>query len=137
MSKARRTPTLADAAEATAHFRAVIDRGRLSTWTVLVVCCDADARPTSQWHVVGCAADATPSECGAVLDDLVGRAEYGPPVTGLALGLTRPGGEEVQPYDRTWFRAYRRVCHQRGLTPYGVYTVTRSGARPVHIDDAA
>jgi len=49
----------------------------------------------------------------------------------------RPGGEEVQPYDRTWFRAFHRICHQLALTPYGVYTVTRTGARPVHIDDAA
>jgi hypothetical protein len=137
MSKSRRIPNLADAAEATAHLRLVIDREHLSARTVLVVCCDANAEPIHHWHVLGCIANPTPSECSAVLDDLVGRAEEGPPVTGLALALTRPGGEEIQPYDRTWFRAYHRICHHRGLTPYGVYTVTRSGARPVHIDDAA
>jgi hypothetical protein len=137
MPKERRIPTLADPAEAIAHLRAVIDRDHLATWTALVVCCDARGRPTDHWHVVGCAAEATPSECGAVLDDLVGRSEDGPAGMGLALGLTRPGGEEVQPYDRAWFRAYHRVCHQRRLTPYGVYTLTRTGARAVHIDDAA
>ena len=137
MSKPQRIPNLADAEEAEAHFQAVIDRDHLSTTTVLVVWCDGDARPTSHVHVIGCTPDASPSECTEVLDRLLTRVEGGPEFVGLALGLTRPGGEEIQPYDRTWFRALYRICHQRGLTPYGVYTVTRAGARSVHIDDAA
>jgi hypothetical protein len=131
------TPTLADPDQAQAHFRALIDRGQLASASALVVCCDAEGRPTSHWHVVGCDPDAAPSECTAVLQELLNRSEQGPSVRGLALGLTRPGGEEVQPYDRMWFRALHRVCHHRGLTSYGVYTVTRTGARPVSIDDAA
>ncbi len=137
MSKARRIPTLSDPREAEAHFTSAIDQSRLATPTVLVVCCDDQARPIHQWHVLGVDPDATPSECGCVLDDLVDRAEHEAPVAGLALGLTRPGSEQVQPYDRTWFRALYRICHQRGLSPFGVYTVTRAGARPLHIDDAA
>ncbi len=137
MSMPPRSPYLADADQAEAHFRAMIDRDHLASPTMLLICCDAAARPTSHVHVVGCAVDASPTECSEVLDRLLVRMPDWPPVAGLALGLTRPGGEEVQPYDRTWFRAYHRICHQRGLTPYGVYIVTRGGARPVHVDDAA
>jgi len=137
MSKTRPTPTLADADGATTHFQSLLDRDHLSSWSVVVVCCDDQVRPTQQWHVVDCAPDASPSECAAVLDNLLWEVEPGPAVAGLALGLTRPGGEEVQPYDRTWFRAYHRICHHRGFMTYGVYTVTRTGTRPVHIDDAA
>jgi hypothetical protein len=137
MSTSPRIPVLADAGQAEAHLRAMIDPDHLSSPTVLVVGCDGGARPTSHVEVVDCDLDAAPSECAEVLDRLLYRMEDGPPVMGLALGLTRPGGEQVQAYDRTWFRAFHRICHQRGLTPYGVYTVTRTGARPVHLDDAA
>jgi hypothetical protein len=137
MTKTRRTSTVADADAANAHFRAVIDRDQLTSASALVVFCDDQARPTNQWHILDCDVDPTPSECGGVLNELISRLADGPAPTGLALGLTRAGGEEVQPYDRAWFRGYHRICHLRGLTPYGVYIVTRIGARPVHIDDAA
>ena len=139
MSNGRRTPTLTDTEQAQSHFRSVVDRRHLATATALVVCCDSQGHPNAHLHVVDCDVEASPSDCTALLDELLSRVEgeVGPMVSGLAIGLTRPGGEEVQPYDRTWFRAFYRVCHQRGLTPYGVYTVTRAGARPVHIDDAA
>lgn len=130
-------PTLSDPDEAQAHFRSAIDASQLATTTALVVCCDAHAQLIHQWHVLDVDLGASPSECAAVLDSLVSQAEDDARVAGLALGLTRPGSEQVQPYDRTWFRALYRICHQRGLTPYGVYTVTRAGARPMHIDDAA
>jgi len=137
MSKNQRIPTLTDATEAADHLRAMIDSDQLSRRTVLVVGCDPRARPVAHWHLLDCAEDATPSDCSVVLGELVTRLELDSAIDGLVLGLTRPGGEEVQPYDRMWFRAYRRICHHRALRPYGAYLVTRAGARPVHIDDAA
>ena len=137
MTDVRRIPNLSNATEAADHLQTMIAPDQLSQRTALVVGCGPRARPTGHWHLVGCADEATPSECAAVLAELVARLELDSPVHGILVGLTRPGGEEVQPYDRAWFRAYHRTCHQAGLTPYGVYTVTRGGARAVQIDDAA
>lgn len=133
------TVSLTDPGQAEGHFRAMLDRRHLGSPTVLVVCCDHLGRPIHHVHVVDCDLDASPSECAVVLDELlerVGRDDGWRP-HGLALGLTRPGAEQVLAYDRAWFRALYRVCHRRGLTPHAVYTVTRAGARPLHIDDAA
>lgn len=139
MSRAQSTPRLTDPGEVEEHLRAAVDSRHLGTATALVICCDSDARPLAHFHVLDCDADASPSECAAVLDELiVGAAdEQEPAVGGLVLGLTRQGGDQVQPYDRSWFRALYRVCHRHGLIAFGVYTLTRAGARAVHIDDAA
>ena len=130
---------LTDPDQAAEHYRLVIDPGDLGRPTALVLCCDDDGYPATHLHLVDCDLDATPSDCAEVLDELLERLECHPhPVyAGVSLGLTRPGGDQVQAYDKAWFRALYRVCHRRGLDALGVYLVSRGTARPVHIDDAA
>lgn len=133
------TPRLTDPEDVAEHLRAALDSRHLGTPTALVICGDSAALPVNHFHVVDCDAEASPSECAAVLDELLARAasEDQAAVAGLLIGLTRPGGDQVQAYDRTWLRALHRVCHRYGLTAYGVFTRTRAGVRAVHIDDAA
>jgi hypothetical protein len=138
MSSLRRIVTLTNPEHARDHVRTLIDPGCLGSATALVVWCDDRGRPTQHLHVLECDMDAAPSQCAQVLDMLWDEAtRSGSPPSGIALGLTRPGDEQVQPYDRSWFRALHRVSHQRGLATYGAYVVTREGTRPLHIDDAA
>jgi hypothetical protein len=139
MSSLRRIVSLANPEQALDHIRSTIDPHCLASPTALVVWCDDRGRPTEHVHILECDLDAVPSQCAEVLDTLLDEAGrgVGPPPGGLALGLTRPGDEHVQPYDRSWFRALHRFSHRRGLTAYGAYVVTRSGARALHIDDAA
>lgn len=137
MTTTPRTPALSDSEQARAHISAMTEPDQLTEATVLVVGCDHRAEPVAHLRVVGCDPAATPSQCTAALDELLTRVPGDLSIQGLALGLTRPGGEEVQAYDRVWFRALHRVCVQRGLAAYGVYTVTRVGTRALQIDDAA
>jgi hypothetical protein len=139
MSTSPWIPRLNDPRDAVKHFRFSIQDHDLGTPTVLVVCCDVDARPVMHLHLVGCVLESTPTECADVMDALLERleGEQHPPYSGLAIGLTRPGGEHVQPYDRAWFKAFFRVCHRRALEAHGVYVVGRAGARAVQFDDAA
>ncbi len=139
MSKEAWIPRLSDPEEAAEHLALSIDRRDLGAATVLLVCCDALAHPVANLHVVNCDLQASPTDNAAVLDMLLDRLAHAghPAPSGLVLGLTRRGGEQVQPYDRAWFRAFYRLCHRRGLVPHGVYVVGRGGARAVHIDDAA
>jgi hypothetical protein len=139
MSSIRGIVSLANPELALDHVRTMIDPGCLGSPTALVIWCDARGHPTEHVHILECDVNAVPSQCAEVLDTLLDEAMRGtgPPPAGIALGLTRPGDEQVQPYDRSWFRALHRVAHQRGLTTYGAYVVMRTGARPLHIDDAA
>lgn len=132
-------PRLIDLDQAQRLLTMAIDPQYLGTPTALMLCCDAQSRPLGHIHLLRCALDCAPSDLSEILDSLVERAGLLEPtdLAGIALALTRPGGNEIQPYDRAWFRALYRVCHRRRLTPIGVYVVTRSGARAVTIDDAA
>jgi hypothetical protein len=132
-------PRLCDPAQAEHLFEMAVEPRFIGTTTALLVCCDNESHPLGHIHLLDCDLDAPPSELTDVLDHLLGRAAMIEPTTlaGLALALTRPGGDQVQAYDRAWFRALYRICHRRGLTTHGVYIVTRTGARPVTIDDAA
>jgi hypothetical protein len=115
------------------------DRRFFGRATALLVCCDDQARPLGHIHLLDCSLDCPASELTDILDTLVERAGLIEPtdLAGLALGLTRPGGDEIQTYDRAWFRALYRVCHRRALAAHGVYLVSRTGVRVVSIDDAA
>lgn len=139
MSRTPSTPHLTDPEDAEQHLHNVLDVRHVGTPTALVVCGDSAGVPIAHLHVLDCDAEASPTECAAVLDEMLARtaAGEGSPVAGLLMGLTRPGGDHVQAYDRAWLRALYRVCHRHGLTAYGVFTVTRTGVREVHIDDAA
>lgn len=132
-------PRLTDPRQAADHLLMMLDRRHLSTPTFMLVGCDVRGHPQFHVHVVDCDTDVSPTLCAEVFDGVI--AKYGhaeaTPVAGVVLALTRPGGDEVLPYDRICFRALHRVCHHRGLDAFGVYVVTRMGARPVHIDDAA
>ena len=132
-------PRLTDPADAAELYRLTIEPRDLGQPTTLVVCCDSDGHPVANMHLVECDPQPTPSECATVLEEVLARldSERVTAYAGLSLGLTRPGGEQVQPYDKAWFRAFHRVSHRRGLTALGVYVVSRRGARAVHIDDAA
>ncbi|MDX6298383.1 MAG: hypothetical protein QOI51_2240 [Nocardioidaceae bacterium] len=139
MSNSAWMPRLNDPDQAEDHFRRAVRGGDLTGATALLVCCDTESRPLAHLLVADCDLDASPSENADVLGMLLHafKRESTPSLAGLALGLTRPGSEQVQHYDRSWFRACYRVCHQRGLVCHGVYVVTRGRARAIHIDDAA
>lgn len=139
MPKTPDIPRLTDPCEAEDHFRLVIHPDHLGMTTALVICCDDQGRPGTHVQVLDCDASASPSECAEVLDTLLERlgAVVQPSEAGLCLALTRPGGAQVQDYDKAWFRAFHRVCHRRGVIPVGVYVVSRAGIRAVHVDDAA
>jgi hypothetical protein len=139
MSTKPRIPRLDDQDQAEDLFLLAIDRRFLGTPTALLVCCDADARPLAHAHLVECDLAPTPSALSDVLQAVLDRLEFAgtPEVAGVSVGLTRPGGEQIQHYDKTWFRAVHRVCHRRGLVVHGVYVVSPVGARAIHIDDAA
>lgn len=130
---------LSDPDEAEDHFRLAVSGAAIGGATALLVCCDRESRPVAHLLVADCDPDASPSENADVLEMLLQTftRESTPSLSGLALGLTRPGSEQVMPYDRAWFRACYRVCHQRGLACHGVYVVTGGRARAIHIDDAA
>jgi hypothetical protein len=132
-------PTVADPVEAQTLFQIVIESRFLTEATALLVCADEAGHPLAHIHLVECDPHACPTALAQVLDAVLERlSNAGPPALGsLALGLTRPGDEHVQSYDRAWFKALHRVCHSHGLLAYGVYVVTRTGVRAVHIDDAA
>jgi hypothetical protein len=139
MASEPRRPRLTDPHQAQELFTMAVERRFVGTATALLVCCDRLARPLGHIHLQACAVDCSPSELSEILDALVDRAGMIEPtaLAGLALGLTRPGGDQIQPYDRAWFRALYRTCHRRGLDAHGVYLVTRTGARMVTVDDAA
>lgn len=131
--------TFADSKQARDLFRLAIEPRFLAEASALVVCTDKQGFGVAHSHVVHCDPTEGPSRLAELLDSVVDRVEHvvGEPVGGLALGVTRPGDEQVQDFDRAWFRAMHRTCHRRQLVPYGVYVVCRAGVRAVHIDDAA
>lgn len=139
MTNTTRTPQLTNPQQAADHFTLMLERRHLSTPTFMLVGCDSRGHPLYHVHVVDCDADMSPTMCAEVFESVLAR--YGAldalEVAGVALAVTRPGGDEVLAYDRICFRALHRVCHHRGVAAIGVYIVTRSGARAVHIDDAA
>jgi hypothetical protein len=132
-------PRLSDPRQAQAVAELAFDPAYIGTPSAILICCDDESRPVGHIHLMHCQLESSPSELTEVLDALVDRAreiESGY-LGGLALALTRPGGDEVQAYDRAWFRALYRICHYRGLSAHGVFIVTRTGARQVTMDDAA
>jgi hypothetical protein len=140
MTGVHRLPDLSDPHAVAALAEQMADRDDLGAATALIVLCDERWRPRHQVKVVDCDPEPTPSDCDAVLSQVTAsRLAVGADwrLAGLAVALTRAGGEEVQPYDRAWLRALHRVCHRSGLRPLGVHVVTRTGTRAVQIDDAA
>lgn len=139
MTTPRNHPRLDDPRQAAEHFGHVCNPHNFGEYTLMVAWCDIEGTPLHHQEIVDCDPDAGPSDCTTVLTNLVAMADDADRCVpaGLALALTRPGGEHIQPLDRTWFRAFRRTCHTQGLTPFGVYLVGPYGVRPVHIDDAA
>jgi hypothetical protein len=132
-------PRLSDPQQAERLFEMAVEPRFLATATALLVCCDATSRPLGHIHMLDCDLDPPTSELTEILDHLLDRAAEIEPtaLAGLALALTRPGDASVSAYDRAWFRAFHRICTRLGLAQHGVYIVTRSGVRPVTVDDAA
>ncbi len=140
MKAPRRLPRLRDPQQAAHHLADIVNPRFYARHTLLVVLCGPGSEPTHHLEVVECPDEPTPSSCADVLDNILTMVLDDPatsPTTGLALAITRPGSEQVQPLDRVWFRALHRVCHTRGLLAHGVYVVGSHGARAIHIDDAA
>ena len=139
MSSNVRRPRLCEPGAAQALFELAVEPRFIGTATALLVCCDSTSRPLHHVHLLNCTLDSPATDLTAILDALIDRVLDGDPtqIGGVALALTRPGGDQIQPSDRTWFRAFFRLCHLRGLAAHGVYVVTRSGARVVTVDDAA
>jgi len=138
MLSPRRHPRLDDPAQAREHLALVCNPRHFNAHTFLLVLCDGLAEPLLHIEVVGCDPGAGPTDCTTVLDNLLFESCGGTPgLHGVALAMTRPGDEGVQPIDRVWFRAFHRLCHARRLRPLGVYVVGAHGARPIQIDDAA
>lgn len=138
MKSLRRHLRLDDTRQAREHLALVCNPRNFASHTLLLVLCNSRAEPLLHVEVVDCDPDAGPTDCSTVLDNLLFEScDSDTGLHGLALALTRPGGERVQAIDRTWFRAFHRTCHARGLRPLGVYVVGAHGARLVQIDDAA
>jgi hypothetical protein len=139
MTSPAHRPRLSEPSQAEKLFEAAVEDRHLAAWTALLVCCDASERAVGHVHLLDCDPVAPASELTEILDTLMERLPLSatPRICGLCLGLTRPGNETVQQYDRAWFRALHRLCARRALKPYGVYVVTRTGVRTVSMDDAA
>ena len=131
--------TLDDVALAEALFRRAIEPRFLAEATALIVCTDRHGHPEAHVHVVQCDPGEGPSRLAEVLDAVLDRFERrtAHPVGGVCVAVTRPGDEQVQAYDRAWFQATHRVCHRRRVVAYGVYVVSRTSVRAIHVDDAA
>lgn len=131
-------PILRNPRQAADHLALVVDPRLYASHSLLVVACAADSTPLINLEIVDCSRDPSPSECALVLDNVVlTLAEAQSMPAGLVLALTRPGSDAIQSVDRTWFRAFHRVCHARRVVGHGVYVVGSHGARAIHIDDAA
>jgi hypothetical protein len=132
-------PRLSDPRQAERLFEMAVEPRYLTEATALLVCCDATSRPLGHIHMLDCDLDPPASELTEILDHLLDRAAdiEAVALAGLALALTRPGDLTVSAYDRSWFRAFHRICSRLRLASHGVYIVTRSGVRPVTMDDAA
>jgi hypothetical protein len=129
-------PTVLDGPDAIrVHVELTVPRSECALRSVRLVLCDGSDTVRLHCHVSEVPADLSADDCASALAPFASAMQQlggG----GLVVVVTRPGTAAITDFDRRWFRAAVRVCHEYDARLLGVRVLTPRDHREVVLDDA-
>jgi len=130
-------PTILDGPDAVRdHVELTVPRAECSRRGLRLVLCDATDTVRLHCHIDDLPTQPTDDECDRALSMFASAMQHAGGGGGLVVVVTRPGTAAITDFDRRWFRAAVRVCHEYDARLLGVRVLTPRDHREVVLDDA-
>jgi len=117
------------------HVELTVPRSECAQRGVRLVLCDPTDTVRLHCHVNELPAEVTVEECAQALAPFASAMQHMGGGGGLVVVVTRPGTAAITDFDRRWFHAAVRVCHEYDARLLGVRVLTPRDHREVVLDD--
>ena len=117
------------------HVELTVPRAECALRSVRLVLCDGSDAVRLHCHISEVPADLSADDCARSLAPFASAMLH---MGGgaMVVVITRPGTAAITDFDRRWFRAAVRVCHEYDTRLLGVRVLTPRDHREVVLDDA-